>query len=73
MSQALTYLYQIYSAFLDIVFNEFEISTNVTIGWIAMSIMVMSMMIASILNRPLLPSSKSSGKVKSSGKTKKGK
>ena len=52
MSQALTYLYQIYSAFLDLVFNQFELFTNVTIGWIGIVIMVMSMIIISILNIP---------------------
>lgn len=52
MSDALTYLYQIYSAFLDLFFNQFAITSNVTIGWIAVSIMVMSLVIMSILNIP---------------------
>ena len=54
MSEALTYLYQIYSSFLDLVFNQFELFTNVTIGWIGIVIMVMSMIIMSILNIPRL-------------------
>lgn len=52
MSQALTYLYQIYTAFLDLVFNQFELFTNVTIGWVGIVIIVMSMIIISILNIP---------------------
>ena len=52
MANALTYLYQIYSAFLDLVFNQFELFQNVTIGWVGIVIMVMSMIIISILNIP---------------------
>lgn len=52
MADALTYLYQIYSAFLDLVFNQFELFQNVTIGWVGIVIMVMSMIIISILNIP---------------------
>lgn len=52
MANALTYLYQIYTAFLDLVFNQFELFTNVTLGWVAVVIMVMSMIIVSILNIP---------------------
>lgn len=54
MSQALTYLYQIYTAFLDLVFNQFELFSNVTIGWVGIVIIVMSMIIVSILNIPKL-------------------
>lgn len=61
MNQALTYLYQIYSAFLDLVFNQFEITTNVTIGWIAIVIVVMTMLIVSILNVPKLAQRRRNG------------
>lgn len=54
MSQALTYLYQIYTAFLDLVFNKFELFENVTIGWVGIVIIVMTMIIVSILNIPKL-------------------
>lgn len=54
MSEALTYLYQIYETFLNLVFNEFELFTNVTIGWIGVVIIVMSMIIISVLNIPKL-------------------
>lgn len=52
MANALTYLYQIYTAFLDLVFNQFELFQNVTIGWVGVVIMVISMIIISILNIP---------------------
>ena len=52
MSTALGYLYNIYTAFLDIIFNQFAISTNVTIGWIFISIIIFGLMIQSILNIP---------------------
>lgn len=61
MNQAMTYLYQIYSAFLDLVFNQFEITTNVTIGWIAIVIVVMTMLIVSILNVPKLAQRRKNG------------
>ena len=54
MSQALGYLYEIYTEFLDLVFNEFELFENVTIGWVGIVIIVMSMIIISILNIPKL-------------------
>lgn len=54
MSDALTYLYQIYQSFLDLVFNQFELFPNVTIGWVGVVIIVMSMIIVSILNIPRL-------------------
>lgn len=52
MSQALTYLYEIYTSFLDLVFNRFELFTNVTIGWIIVSIVIFGLMINNILNLP---------------------
>lgn len=54
MSDALTYLYQIFQIFLDLIFNQFELFPNVTIGWIGVVIIVMSMIIVSILNIPRL-------------------
>lgn len=52
MAQALTYLYDIYSAFLNMIFNTFEITTDVTIGWIMIVFIVFSLMINNILNLP---------------------
>lgn len=54
MSEALGYLYEIYQSFLDLVFNRFELFPNVTIGWVGVVIVVMSMLIVSILNIPKL-------------------
>lgn len=54
MSDALTYLYQIYQSFLDLIFNQFELFPNVTVGWVGVVIIVMSMIIVSILNIPRL-------------------
>lgn len=52
MADALTYLYQIYSGFLDLVFNRFELFPNVSIGWIAVVLVVFGLMISSVLNIP---------------------
>lgn len=52
MSEALTYLYQIYSAFITLVFDTFELFANVTIGWVLVVIMLFGLMIGSILNLP---------------------
>lgn len=54
MNEALGYLYEIYQTFLDLVFNRFELFPNVTIGWVGVVIVVMSMLIVSILNIPKL-------------------
>ena len=54
MSQALQYLYDIYSNFLDVIFNSFEITQNVTVGWILIVVIVFSLMITNILNIPKL-------------------
>lgn len=52
MAQALQYLYDIYSVFLDLIFNQFEIAQNVTIGWILIVIIVFGLMITNIMNLP---------------------
>lgn len=52
MEQALEYLYQIYQGFITMVFDDFAIASNVTIGWIAISVMVFGILINSILNIP---------------------
>ena len=52
MSIALTNIYYIITKCIDFVFNSMEISTNVTIGWIAIVVMVFSILIRSILNLP---------------------
>lgn len=52
MAQALTYLYDIYSGFINMVFNDFELFENVTLGWIVIVVFVFGIMINSILNIP---------------------
>lgn len=52
MSQALEYLYSIYSGFLNMVFNDFELFPNVTIGWVVVAVVIIGIMINSILNIP---------------------
>lgn len=52
MTEALTYIYQIYEKFLDLVFNQFEMFSGVTIGWVIIAILVFGVMITSILNIP---------------------
>lgn len=53
MNEALNYLYYIYDKFLDLVFNQFALfGDNVTVGWIAISVIVFYVLIGSILNIP---------------------
>lgn len=52
MNQALTYLYYIFDSFIDLVFNRMEIASNVTIGWIMISITLFALIIRSVLNLP---------------------
>ena len=52
MQQALTYFYYFFEKCLDYVFNTMEIAQNVTVGWVIVSVLVMSMLIRSILNVP---------------------
>lgn len=52
MSEALNYLYYIYDSFIDFVFNTMTISDNVSVGWIAIVVILFGIMIRSILNLP---------------------
>lgn len=52
MNEALTYLYYICGKFINFVFNDAEIVPTVTVGWVAISVIVFSMLISSILNLP---------------------
>lgn len=52
MNEALNYLYYIYNKFLNLVFNQMQIASGVTVGWIMISIFVFGIMIRSILNLP---------------------
>lgn len=52
MADALNYLYQIFDGFINMVFNDFELFSGVTVGWIAVSVIVFGILINSILNIP---------------------
>lgn len=52
MNEALSYLYYIFDKFVDFVFNGLEIAENVSVGWIAISCILFSLIIRSILNIP---------------------
>lgn len=52
MSDALTYVYYIISKCMSFVFNDMLITTNVTVGWIYISILVFGILLGSILNIP---------------------
>lgn len=50
MNEALEILYQIYFAFVDWIFNAAFIVEGVSIGWIAVTVFIFSVMINSIIN-----------------------
>lgn len=52
MEQALTYLFQIYQGFITWVFDDMTIASNVTVGWVAISVIIFGILINSILNIP---------------------
>ena len=52
MTQALTYIYQIFNKFVQLMFNDFEMFSGVTVGWVIVSVMLFNLMIVNILNLP---------------------
>lgn len=50
MSDALTIIYYIFNKFLILLFDTFEIATNVTIGWVMVAIVIIAIMISNILS-----------------------
>ena len=52
MSEALSYIYYIFDSMFDWLFNDAELFTNVTIGWVIVVCILFSMVIKSILNIP---------------------
>ena len=52
MSQAVDLLFQIYSKFIEFIFDKFEILNGITIGWIFVSILVFAVLIRSIMAIP---------------------
>lgn len=52
MNIALEIIYEIYSKFIDFVFNGMEIAENVSVGWIAITCFVFSILFRNILALP---------------------
>lgn len=52
MSEALNFLYAIYDKFVNLVFNQFELFPNVTIGWIAITVFVFNILFRNVLALP---------------------
>ena len=54
MANALNYLYQIFDGFVNMVFNDFELFSGVTVGWIAVSVTPLnnSKSLKTILTKP---------------------
>lgn len=50
MTDALSIIYYVFNKFIDLLFNKFEIFPNVSIGWIMVSIIIISIMITNILS-----------------------
>ncbi len=52
MNEAINYLYYIFNKFNTFIFNDAQIVPSVTVGWVAVAVVVFSMLISSILNLP---------------------
>lgn len=52
MDNAISLFNYIFNKFLSMIFVNFQISNNVTLGWVIISIIVMGILINSILNIP---------------------
>lgn len=50
MQDGLNIIYYIFNKFITLIFDNFEIVPNVTIGWIIVSIIIISIMITNILS-----------------------
>lgn len=52
MQNAINLFWYMFNKFLVLIFDDFEILPNVTIGWIIISAFVLSLIMGSILNIP---------------------
>lgn len=52
MADAITLLFQIYSHFIDFVFNKAIIANGATLGWICLSVLVFGVLIRSLMAVP---------------------
>lgn len=52
MNEALSLIFRIYYMFVDLLFNDFEIASNVTLGWVLTAVLIAIVLLRSILNIP---------------------
>lgn len=52
MGEAISLLFQIYSKFIDFIFDKAEILNGVTLGWIALSVLIFGVLIKSLMAVP---------------------
>lgn len=53
MTQALQIFWYIFQKFNSLIFDQFQIANNVTVGWIIVSAIVMLMIVKTLLNIPV--------------------
>lgn len=52
MSDAISLFNYIFGKFVTMLFNDFEIETGVSVGWVIIAILIFGMIISNILNIP---------------------
>lgn len=52
MQKALDYIYYVFDKCIVFLFNDMELKTNVTFGWIVVSVIIFGLLIQNILNLP---------------------
>lgn len=52
MNEALLLIFRLYYMFVDMLFNDFEIASNVTLGWVLTAVLIAIVLLRSILNIP---------------------
>ena len=52
MSDALELLFQIYFKFIDFIFDKAQIFNGVTLGWVALSVLIFGVLIRSLMAVP---------------------
>lgn len=52
MSEALGYIYSIFGQFVNFVFDSMLIAPGVSVGWVAVALLIFGILVRSILNVP---------------------
>lgn len=52
MQDALNYLYEFYDQFISFIFNDMEIVTGVTFGWVMIVIIIIGILLKNVLAVP---------------------